>query len=291
MNIDSKPSIGILGGDKRLVYTGKYLEKEGYKVLASGFEKYPEQLSFFLSDFQKNIEESEIVLLPVPPIKEGNLNCVYSEKTVDFGKDILPFLKGKKVFTPMKEKLLALYPNLSECSLFDYGEREDFAVRNAMPTAEGALYVAMGNTEKTICSSRCLVCGCGRIGKVLAPMLKRLWASVWVSARKPEDIGWIEANGMNSLRTDGLEICQLDFDIIFNTVPHMVFDRKLLSRLNKETLIIDLASVPGGVDFQAAEELGIKTIHALSLPGKISPDTAGKIIKDTVVNMLREAEM
>ena len=76
MNIDSKPSIGILGGDKRLVYTGKYLEKEGYKVLASGFEKYPEQLSFFLSDFQKNIEESEIVLLPVPPIKEGNLNCV-----------------------------------------------------------------------------------------------------------------------------------------------------------------------------------------------------------------------
>ena len=122
-------------------------------------------------------------------------------------------------------------------------------------------------------------------------MLKRLWASVWVSARKPEDIGWIEANGMNSLRTDGLEICQLDFDIIFNTVPHMVFDRKLLSRLNKETLIIDLASVPGGVDFQAAEELGIKTIHALSLPGKMSPDTAGKIIKDTVVNMLREAEM
>ena len=48
MNIDSKPSIGILGGDKRLVYTEKYLEKEGYKVLASGFEKYPEQIKPYI---------------------------------------------------------------------------------------------------------------------------------------------------------------------------------------------------------------------------------------------------
>lgn len=291
MNIDIKPSIGILGGDKRLVYTGKYLEEEGFKVRAFGFEGYPRQQGFFNNDIQKTVDLSDVVLLPVPPVKEGNLNCVYKEKKIDFGTEVIPLLKGKTVYTPMKEKLLALYPKLSKSRLFDYGEREDFAVRNAMPTAEGALYVAMGNTEKTICSSRCLVCGCGRIGKVLAPMLKRLWAQVWVSARKPEDIGWIEANGMNSLRTDGLEICQLDFDIIFNTVPHLIFDRKLLSRLGKETLIIDLASVPGGVDFQAAEELGIKTIHALSLPGKMSPDTAGKIIKDTVVNMLREAEL
>lgn len=291
MDIDKKPSIGILGGDKRLIYTGKYLEKEGFAVKAFGFENYPERLSFFNDNLEEIAESSEILLLPVPPVKEGALNCVFGKRTVDFGSEILPLLKDKTVFTPMREKLLSLYPKLSSSRLFDYGEREDFAVRNAMPTAEGALYVAMGNTEKTICSSRCLVCGCGRIGKVLAPMLKRLWAQVWVSARRPEDIGWIEANGMNSLRTDGLEICQLDFDIIFNTVPHMVFDRKLLSRLSKETLIIDLASVPGGVDFAAAEEFGIKTIHALSLPGKMSPDTAGKIIKDTVVNMLREAEL
>lgn len=291
MHTENKPSVGILGGDKRLVYTGKYLCKEGFSVKAACFDKYPEKLDFFEDDIKKTVQESKIILLPVPPIKDGNLNCVYGEKDVDFGKEIVPLLKDKTVFTPMKEKLLTLYPQLSLSKLDDYGEREDFAVRNAMPTAEGALYVAMGNTEKTICSSKCLVCGCGRIGKVLAPMLKRLWASVWVSARKPEDIGWIEANGMNSLRTDGLEICQLDFDIIFNTVPHMVFDKKLLSRLDKKTLIIDLASVPGGVDFKASEELGIKAIHALSLPGKMSPDTAGKIIKDTVVNMLREAEM
>ena len=291
MYTENKPSVGILGGDKRLVYTGKYLCEEGFSVKAACFDKYPEKLDFFEEDIKKSVQESEIILLPVPPIKEGNLNCVYGEKAVDFGKEIVPLLKDKTVFTPMKEKLFTLYPQLSASKLYDYGEREDFAVRNAMPTAEGALYVAMGNTEKTICSSKCLVCGCGRIGKVLAPMLKRLWASVWVSARKPEDIGWIEANGMNSLRTDGLEICQLDFDIIFNTVPHMVFDKKLLSRLDKKTLIIDLASVPGGVDFKVSEELGIKAIHALSLPGKMSPDTAGKIIKDTVVNMLREAEM
>jgi len=77
-------------------------------------------------------------------------------------------------------------------------------------------------------------------------------------------------------------------DIVFNTVPAMVLDRDLLFKLNKEALIIDLASKPGGVDFLAAEELGIKTIHALGLPGKTAPVSAARIIKDTIYNILEE---
>ena len=37
-----------------------------------------------------------------------------------------------------------------------------------------------------------------------------------------------------------------------------------------------------------AEKLGVKTIWALSLPGKVAPDTAGDIILNTVLNIIRE---
>ncbi|MBE5041241.1 hypothetical protein [Ructibacterium gallinarum] len=78
------------------------------------------------------------------------------------------------------------------------------------------------------------------------------------------------------------------FNIIFNTIPAMILDFKLLSKVQENSLIIDLASRPGGVDFETARNLGRKVIWALSLPGKVAPDTAGDIMKETIVNILEE---
>jgi dipicolinate synthase subunit A len=79
-----------------------------------------------------------------------------------------------------------------------------------------------------------------------------------------------------------------DFDIVFNTVPSVIFTRGVLSGLRRGTLLIDLSSAPGGVDMDAAQKLGIHALHAFSLPAKVAPRTAGEIIKQTVYNMLRE---
>ena len=49
--------------------------------------------------------------------------------------------------------------------------------------------------------------------------------------------------------------------------------------------------VSAGVDFDAAKDAGVRVIWALSLPGKIAPITAGKIIKDTILNILNELEV
>ena len=59
-------------------------------------------------------------------------------------------------------------------------------------------------------------------------------------------------------------------------------------RIRKDCLVIDLASKPGGVDFKAASELGVKVVWALGLPGKVAPISAGRIIADTVMNILSE---
>ena len=76
--------------------------------------------------------------------------------------------------------------------------------------------------------------------------------------------------------------------MVFNTVPALIFDEPRLRALAPSTLIIDLASRPGGVDFAAAAGLGLKTIWALSLPGRVAPKSAGIILKDTVLNILKE---
>ena len=77
-------------------------------------------------------------------------------------------------------------------------------------------------------------------------------------------------------------------DIVFNTVPHKIISADVLENISNNSVIIDLASKPGGVDFDAAQKLRKKVIWALSIPGKTSPQTAGKVISDTIINILSE---
>jgi len=160
-------------------------------------------------------------------------------------------------------------------------------VYNAVATAEGALEIAMKTFEGTINGARCLVCGFGRIGKALTSMLRALGADVYTSARKASDLAWIDLSGAKAVRTD--ELYKLEnFDIIFNTIPAEIFTPVMLAKIAMRAVLIDLASGKGGVDKYAAERLGITYIHALSLPGKATPKTAGEIIKNTIYHILEE---
>lgn len=178
--------------------------------------------------------------------------------------------------------------------VFDYSKREEFAVMNAVPTSEGAIECAMHEYDGTINGSNCLVIGYGRIGKVLSDMLGGLGAKVSVSARKKSDIAYIQAKGFKALKTNELSFMpqgHTAFDLIFNTVPFMILDSHTLARIapgGSDTIIIDLASLPGGVDLEACERMGLKAMRALSLPGRVAPKAAGEIIKNAVYNITEE---
>ena len=159
---------------------------------------------------------------------------------------------------------------------------------NAVPSAEGAIQLAMEQTEHTIHGSNCLVIGFGRIGKVLARLMSALGAHVTVSARKTEDFCWCDAYGYEKADTRALEGTLDGFDIIFNTVPHMVLGDARLAQVKPGALIIDLASNPGGVDFEAAKKRGINCHWALALPGKVAPESAAAILRDTVYQVIKE---
>ena len=79
-----------------------------------------------------------------------------------------------------------------------------------------------------------------------------------------------------------------EFRLLFNTAPSLLLDGEKLQRLRKDCLCIDLASAPGGIDFDAAQQLGLQAVWARSLPGKAAPETAGCIIRDTIYRILEE---
>lgn len=280
-------AFGVVGGDKRQLYMAKSLSDDGFEVTLGGFDNLISLGSLKIDSPLQAIKNSDIIILPLPCVVENRIDCKFSNRRIDIDREITTALLGKKIFCGMKDRLLKIAPELDDSLIYDYYEREEFAVLNAVPTAEGAVETAMREFEGTINNSRCLVCGYGRIGKVLAPMLKNLGADVFVSARKQSDLAWISLRGFKAIKTSELKNGG-KYDLIFNTVPSLIFDSRLLAKIADDALIIDLASFPGGVDFESAKRLNIDAIHALSLPGKAAPKTAGEIIKQTIYNMLEE---
>ncbi len=140
----------------------------------------------------------------------------------------------------------------------------------------------------TLHGSRALVLGFGRVGKVLARTLDALGAETYVEARKFEDLSWIKCYGYHGIYLPDLAGGLGSFDVIFNTIPHEILTDEHLRQLRSDCLLIDLASAPGGIRLEAAHALGLQAVSALSLPGKVAPQTAGEIIKHTIINIISD---
>lgn len=186
----------------------------------------------------------------------------------------------------MGNDTLALAQSLG-LTITDYFASEELGVRNAVPTAEGAIEAAMKHTSVTLHGTPCLVLGFGRIGKVLAHDLSALGAKVSVSARKRSDLAWIDAFGYAPLHTNRLSGTLGEFRVVFNTVPHQVLDENLLAELPPDCLLIELAGA-SGFDMDAVEKLRLSYLKAGGLPGRAAPETAARAIKKTLCRLIKE---
>jgi dipicolinate synthase subunit A len=278
---------GVVGGDGRQAAMAESIASDGYPVYAFGFENVDFTGNVRKTNFEETVKNCENIILPLPVTKDGvHLKMDDSGEQVVLDDTFAKHLHEKQVFGGKMDRLYQTSGLWGEIHAHDYSLREEFAVRNAVPTAEGALGVAIREYPGTLNGSRCLVTGFGRIGKVLAWMLRGIGAKVTVSARKQTDLAWIEAFGYAATPTE--QAGEGEYELIFNTVPAPVFGRSALMGMRGSPLIIDLASLPGGVDLQAARERGIRVIQALALPGKVAPKTAGEIIKETIYHILKE---
>lgn len=174
--------------------------------------------------------------------------------------------------------------------LVDYFAREELAIRNAIPTAEGCIGILLRERRRTLWGSNILLTGFGPVGQAVGVRLAALGAQVTVAARRPAQRALAESLGLRSQPLDRLEQLAPAFDTVVNTVPAPVLNRKVLARLRPESLIVDLASRPGGTDFAAARQLGHRAIHALSLPAACAPETAGEAVAQTVCDIIGQRE-
>ena len=287
-----KNKLAVIGGDLRIAKLAIMLANDGNEVYVYGLEKSEEirrQKNIIQCDtIRKAIDDVEIVIGPIPFSSNGNtINMPFSDKEITI-REMMHNINAKVLIAGSILPEVYEMANDEYIEIIDIMKREELAVLNTIATAEGTIQVAIENTNRKLHGSEVLILGFGRIGKVLARKLAGLSVKVTCAARKDEDLAWIEAYGHKSLNINNLGENLRLFDIIINTVPHIILTEQKLEYVKKETLLIDLASNPGGIDKKAIKDRNLKFVWALSLPGKVAPTTSAEFIKNTIYNILKE---
>ena len=292
----------IVGGDKRISILAKELLKDGNNVYT--FANKVEDIIEIEKKEDIKKYSYDVVISSMPLTKDNKkvytplskkelsleeLREIAKEKKLIAGKipNNFEFMENKIDKTTFKENLNIKKTQLKEIKCFDFLKDEATTILNTIPTAEGAIQIAMEETDYTITDMKALVIGFGRVGKILSNMLRNLGLEVYCEARKDTDLAWIRGYGYKPIPLEDLKNNLCKMDIIFNTVPFQILDKSTLILVNRNTLIIDLASFPGGVDYKIADKLGIKAILASALPGKVAPNTAATYLKDFVYKAIK----
>lgn len=273
---------GILGGDFRYKYFYDMLINDGFnvKIFNNSFVDNNEDT---LDDMLK---DTDVLITPIPFSKNDKTIFNPNFEEISFEVLISKLKKSniKIIAGGVIPKNFIKMCNLNNINVFDFFEQESVAVLNAIPTAEGAIQTAMMESDKTIFGSNSLVLGYGRCGKILANTLKGIGSNVTATYRKEQDYSYINAFGLKPIHLSEIKTYINSFDFIFNTIPHCILDKEILKKINRNTIIIDLAQAPGGVDYNSARALNINAIYCPSLPGRVAPYTASEILKNALLN-------
>ena len=284
-------SITVTGGDSRQLYMSGYLKEKGYdvKIFACEHGKYPDGIKECLS--LDEAMESEIIILPLPVSKNGSLlNTPLSSYEIRL-KDITDRINENHfVFYGMGTGNFPKHVQAKAYYSCDYFNIESLIYKNALLTSEGILSIILEKLPLTVFGLKTAITGYGRIGAFTAEMLKRLGADVTVFAR--DEIQLLKANLSGISSHNISELCNFapDFDVIINTVPHIIVDSKAIKNSNYSCVFIETASAPYGIDAEACAQYGRTLIKAFSLPGKTAPKSAGIIIGETIHNQLQEVK-
>lgn len=280
----------IAGGDSRAAALARQLSGIG-RMAVVGFD-CPEDFSGeivwhpTLSDVK---DSPDVLILPIPVSRDGStVWAPWSAEKLPVGhvldlcrKDTL-VVGGK--FTPE----IAGMCRERELTFTDLLEREDFAVLNALPTAEGALEKVLEGLPVTIHRLPVLITGYGKVARLCHHVFAGVGADVTVAARSSRDLAWAEAYGAKAVPLSEISTALPGCRVLLNTVPARILGKELLSLLPKDAFLLELASVPGGIDLEAAAELSLQATAAPGLPGQTAPEAAGAVIAKTICRILAE---
>ncbi len=282
--------VAVLGGDAREIILVSELSRLGamVHVVAVPVQNDPNVIE--CATVAEALQDIQAVILPIPGInKDGTVYSIFSDQPLELSEKLLVALPANTpVFAGFARERLKEMVKRCNLRLIELLMRDDIAILNSIPTAEGAVQMAIEATPITIHGSSSFVLGFGRTGATIARLLKAMGADVTVLARQEAQLARIYEQGMRPMTYSEFPDHIHEADIIFNTVPALVLPGSILSKASGEMVVIDVASPPGGTDFDAAKRLGIKALQAPGLPGKVAPKTAGQIIARVVPRLLAE---
>lgn len=284
--------IAVIGGDARQLEIIRQLTEYDAKLSLIGFEQLDHAFSGATKEKIDEIDFSilDALILPVRGTDEnGQVDTIFSSEKVFLTKEMLEKLPQHAIiFSGISNSYLDTITQEADRRLVKLFERDDVAIYNSIPTVEGTIMMVIQHTDFTIHGSEVTVLGLGRVGVTVARTFQALGAKVKVGARKSEHIARITEMGLTAFHLNDLESNVKDTDICINTIPSPIVSASVISKMPTHTLIIDLASKPGGTDFRYAEKRGIKALLAPSLPGIVAPKTAGQILANVLIKLLRE---
>ncbi|MCF8564805.1 dipicolinate synthase subunit DpsA [Alicyclobacillus tolerans] len=236
------------------------------------------------------LAQADAVVLPVAGMDDdGKVDSKFCDEPIVLTEEHFASMKPNTlVFTGIARTELVRRCDQYNLRLTRLMELDEIAILNSIPTAEGAIALAMQHTEITIHGSKAVVLGFGRCGHTLARTLAALGSKVSVGARHSAHLARIREMSIEPFPMENLSDHVARADIIFNTIPAPVLPASVLAKVRRDAVIIDIASKPGGTDFRYAERHGLKAILAPSLPGLVAPKTAGQIIANTLCRILAE---
>ncbi|MCT2343974.1 dipicolinic acid synthetase subunit A [Niallia taxi] len=284
--------IAIIGGDARQLEIVRKLTEQHAQLSLVGFEQLDHAFAGATKEKIDNVDFSMIdaIILPVKGTDlNGQVDTIFSNEKVFLTEEMLEKTPSHcTIYSGITNDYLNGIIKRTNTVLVQLFNRDDVAILNSIPTVEGTIMMAIQHTDTTIHGSNILVLGLGRVGMSVARTFHALGGKVKVAASESEHLARILEMGLTPVPLNELESAVCDIDICINTIPHLVVTSPVIEKMPLHTLIIDLASKPGGTDFQYAEKRGVKALLAPSLPGIVAPKTAGNILAEVLSQLLQE---
>lgn len=285
----------IIGGDMRQAYLAKELADYGFRVCcyalckeADSHALLAESSAAFTSSLSEACDASCIVC-PIPLCKNGtSLNQSAQQDDLAVSA-VLSYINANQFFfagcIPNDIQVKATAKGVI---VYDLMQDLRLSYFNSIATAEGAICEAIARSPMNLRKSSCAVLGYGKCGKTICQYLTGMLCHVCVISEPESEL----AEAATVAETTGnfayFKTAAGQFDFIFNTVPARVIDSDILKNMKRTTMIIDIASAPGGTDFDAANEFQIHSSLCSGLPGKYAPYASAKAIMETIKSILKE---
>jgi dipicolinate synthase subunit A len=270
--------IAVVGGDEREQEIARLAAEAGAVVRAYGFPWPPHGIDGVTraADAIDAVSGARYVLFPIPGM--GPDNSLFAP---DSAEPIIPddamlkkLASGAHIILGTASEQLRSVASQAGVAVHEYESDQELMLLRTPAVIEGAIRLAVENTDVTIHRARVAVVGYGSIASNLARTLIGLGAQVHVAARNPVQRAAAYAVGALPLPLAELPALAPKLDMLFSAVPARVIDRDVLEQLPRGSLVMDLAAPPGSVDLDAAEELGHRAVWARG-QGRRAPVTVG----------------